>query len=152
MRRDSLSRRSVLGATAGFALASASAAGVVGGAIQNEEGSVSRDSIVIREGTDEETTAYVTTADTDGPTAIVVGGMHGNETAGYTAAGRIADWTIDAGTLVAIPETNAVAIERGTRNDDEGNNLNRQFSEGRRRGRHSHALSGRSSASTTRTS
>jgi|AntDeeMetagen134_2_1112570.scaffolds.fasta_scaffold00375_9 hypothetical protein len=130
MRRDSLSRRSVLGATAGFALASASAAGVVGGAIQNEEGSVSRDSIVIREGTDEETTAYVTTADTDGPTAIVVGGMHGNETAGYTAAGRIADWTIDAGTLVAIPETNAVAIERGTRNDDEGNNLNRQFSEG----------------------
>ncbi|MFC6767239.1 PKD domain-containing protein [Natrinema soli] len=130
MRRDSLSRRSVLGATAGFALASASAASVVSGAIQNEEGSVSRDSIVIREGTDEETTAYVTTADTDGPTAVVVGGMHGNETAGYTAAGQIADWTIDAGTLVAIPEANAVAIERGTRNDDEGNNLNRQFSGG----------------------
>ncbi|QLK25805.1 succinylglutamate desuccinylase/aspartoacylase family protein [Natrinema zhouii] len=130
MRRDTLSRRSVLGAAAGFTLASASAASVVGGAIQNEGGNVSRDTVVIREGTAEETTAYVVTADTEGPTALVVGGMHGNETAGYTAAGQIADWTIDAGTLVVIPEANAVAIEGGTRNDEEGNNLNRQFSQG----------------------
>lgn len=130
MRRDTLSRRSVLSVAAGFTLASASAASVVGGAIQNDGGSVSRDTVVIREGTAEETTAYVVTADTEGPTALVVGGMHGNETAGYTAAGQIADWTIDAGTLVVIPESNAVAIERGTRNDEEGNNLNRQFLEG----------------------
>lgn len=129
MRRDTLSRRSVLTLTSGFALASAGVASVVGNTAQGDEGTVSRETIVIREGTEEETTAYVTTADTEGPTAVVVGGMHGNEVAGYTAAGRIAEWTIDAGTLVAIPEANAVAIERGTRNDAEGNNLNRQFPE-----------------------
>ncbi|WP_222919704.1 PKD domain-containing protein [Natrinema sp. SYSU A 869] len=130
MRRDTLSRRSILAATAGCTLISTSVASVVGDTAQNDSEGVSRDSIVIREGTDEETTVYVTTADTEGPTAVVVGGMHGNEVAGYTAAGRIADLTIDAGTLVTIPEANAVAIERGTRNDDEGNNLNRQFPEG----------------------
>ncbi|WP_175416416.1 PKD domain-containing protein [Natrinema versiforme] len=129
MRRDTLSRRSVLTLTSGFALASAGVASVVGNSAQNDEGTVSRESIVIREGTEEETTAYVTTADAEGPTAVVVGGMHGNEVAGYTAAGRIAEWTIDAGTLVAIPEANAAAIDRGTRNDAEGNNLNRQFPE-----------------------
>ncbi|SEV98962.1 PKD domain-containing protein [Natrinema salifodinae] len=134
MRPDSLSRRSLLTVTAGCALTGAGVASVVGDTAQSEEDAdesgVTRESFVIREGTDEETTVYVTTADADGPTAVVVGGMHGNEIAGYTAAERIADWTIDAGTLVAIPEANAVAIERGTRNDDEGNNLNRQFTAG----------------------
>ncbi|SEQ54932.1 PKD domain-containing protein [Natrinema salaciae] len=116
--------------TGSCALASASLAGAAGVAAQSDEETVSRESFAIRKGTAEETTVYVTTADADGPTAVVVGGLHGNEVAGYTAADRIADWTIDAGTLVTIPETNAVAIERGTRNDENGNNLNRQFPEG----------------------
>ncbi|WP_226481489.1 PKD domain-containing protein [Natrinema amylolyticum] len=130
MRRNTLSRRSVLAVTAGCTLVSAGVASVVGDTAQNDDEGISRDSIVVREGTAEETTVYVATADTEGPTAVVVGGMHGNEVAGYTAAGRIADLTIDAGTLVTIPEANAVAIERGTRNDEEGTNLNRQFPEG----------------------
>ncbi|WP_455448733.1 PKD domain-containing protein [Natrinema thermotolerans] len=130
MRRDIHSRRSVLAVTASCVLASASAASVVGDTARSDAGTVSRASFVVREGTPEETTVYVTTADAEGPTAVVVGGIHGNEVAGYTAAGRIADWPIDAGTLVVIPAANAVAIERGTRNDDDGNNLNRQFPEG----------------------
>ncbi|PCR89641.1 PKD domain-containing protein [Natrinema ejinorense] len=130
MRRDTLSRRSLLAATAGCTLISTSVASVVGNTAQNDGEGVNRDSILVREGTDEETTVSVTTGGADGPTAVVVGGMHGNEVAGYAAAGRIADLTIDAGTLVTVPEANAVAIERGTRNDDEGTNLNRQFPEG----------------------
>ncbi|WMT09188.1 PKD domain-containing protein [Natrinema thermotolerans] len=130
MRRDIHSRRSVLAVTASCVLASASAASVVGDTARSDAGTVSRASFVVREGTPEETTVYVTTADAEGPTAVVVGGIHGNEVAGYTAAGRIADWPIDAGTLVVIPAANAVAIERGTRTDDDGNNLNRQFPEG----------------------
>lgn len=123
-----LPRRSVLAITGSCALASA--AGVAGVAAQSDEGSVSRESFDIRKGTAEETTVYVTTADADGPTAVVVGGVHGNEVAGFTAADRIADWTIDAGTLVTIPRANTVAIDRSTRNDENGNNLNRQFHEG----------------------
>ncbi|MFA9415104.1 PKD domain-containing protein [Natrinema sp. HArc-T2] len=130
MRRDILSRRSVLTLAAGCTLTSAGVASVVGDTTATDEGMVSRTSFPIREGTDEETTVFVTSADTEGPTAVVVGGVHGNEDAGYTAAGQIADWTIDAGTLVVIPEANTVAIERGTRNDEEGTNLNRQFPEG----------------------
>ncbi|WP_340681216.1 PKD domain-containing protein [Natrinema gelatinilyticum] len=116
----------MLATTGGCVLASASITGAAG---QTDTGGVSQESFAIREGTAEETTVYVTTADADGPTAFVIGGMHGNEVAGYTAAGKISNWTIEVGTLVTIPESNAVAIERGTRNDQHGNNLNRAFPE-----------------------
>jgi len=130
MRCEILSRRSVLAGTAGTMFAGAGATGVVGESIDGDEGPISRDSFVIREGTAEATTVYVTTADAAGPTAIVVGGVHGNEVAGYRAAEQIAHWPIDAGRLVTIPEANAAAIERGTRNAGDGNDLNRQFHEG----------------------
>ncbi|QLG50756.2 succinylglutamate desuccinylase/aspartoacylase domain-containing protein [Natrinema halophilum] len=115
--------------TGGCAVASASVAGVASATAQSDEDSVSRESFAIREGTAEETTVYVTTSDPSGPTGFVIGGMHGNEVAGYKAAGKIADWAIGTGTLVTIPEANAVAIERGTRNDEHGHNLNREFPE-----------------------
>ena len=130
MQRNPLSRRSVLSLAGGCALAGAGMAAVGGAQEQDRADGLTRESFVVREGTDEETTVYVTTADADGPTAVVVGGVHGNEVAGYTAAGAVADWEIGAGTLVTIPEANAVAIERGTRTDDDGVDLNRQFPEG----------------------
>ncbi|WP_227014954.1 M14 family metallopeptidase [Natronorubrum aibiense] len=73
---------------------------------------------------------YQTAATADGPTVLVVGGMHGNEVAGYEAAGRIAEWQIDAGTLVTIPYVNAEAVEQQTRTGSDGVDLNRQFPEG----------------------
>ncbi|MCU4752489.1 succinylglutamate desuccinylase/aspartoacylase family protein [Halobacteria archaeon AArc-curdl1] len=133
MRRDRLSRRTVLALTGACSFATVGVgqlAGETGDDEQpDEDDGVSRDTFVIREGTDQATTVYVTTAEADGPTVVVLGGIHGNEVAGYVAAGEIADWTIDAGTLVTIPEANAVAIERGTRTDDDGIDLNRQFPE-----------------------
>ncbi|MXV64115.1 PKD domain-containing protein [Natronorubrum sp. JWXQ-INN-674] len=133
MQGDRLSRRSVLTITAGCALTSVgvAATGGPGGDEPTEtDAGISRDSFPIMAGTDRETTVYAAVADADGPTVVVVGGVHGNEVAGYVAANEIADWTIDAGTLVTIPEANAVAVERGTRTDDEGVDLNRQFPEG----------------------
>ncbi|ELY99707.1 succinylglutamate desuccinylase/aspartoacylase [Natrialba chahannaoensis JCM 10990] len=136
MQRDSLSRRSVL-SLAGLSLASA---GVATGTqttqnTQPEPGladdeNVTRESFQIMDGTEKETTVYVTDAETDGPTVFVIGGVHGNETAGYIAAEEIAKWTIDAGTLVTLPRADVVAIDRGTRVDDNGVDLNRQFPEG----------------------
>ncbi|WP_226377584.1 succinylglutamate desuccinylase/aspartoacylase domain-containing protein [Haloterrigena turkmenica] len=73
---------------------------------------------------------YQTVANADGPTVLVVGGIHGNEVAGYEAASAIAEWEIDAGTLVTIPHANAEAVEQRTRTDDDGVDLNRQFPEG----------------------
>ncbi|ELY60616.1 succinylglutamate desuccinylase/aspartoacylase [Natronolimnohabitans innermongolicus JCM 12255] len=95
-----------------------------------DDGGNTRESFTIRDGTAEETTVHVTTAEADGPTAVVLGGVHGNEVAGYVAANAIVDWQIDAGTLVTIPEASAIAVDRGTRTDDDGIDLNRQFPEG----------------------
>ncbi|WP_226377467.1 succinylglutamate desuccinylase/aspartoacylase domain-containing protein [Haloterrigena turkmenica] len=73
---------------------------------------------------------YRTVAAADGPTVLVVGGVHGNEVAGYEAASAIAEWEIDAGTLVTIPYANADAVEQRTRTGEDGVDLNRQFPEG----------------------
>lgn len=135
MQREMLSRRSVLATATGCAVAGAGAT-TAGGVLQDgdedseadtAEAELSRSSFVIGAGMDYETTVYVTEAAVDGPTAVVVGGIHGNEVAGYEAAGEIVDWQIDAGTLVVIPEANAVAVEQGTRSGDDWTDLNRQF-------------------------
>ncbi|NUC72872.1 succinylglutamate desuccinylase/aspartoacylase family protein [Haloterrigena sp. SYSU A558-1] len=130
MQRNALSRRSVLSFAGACAIAGAGATAVDGA----QADGTSRESFTIREGTAEETTVYVTSADVDGPTVVVIGGVHGNEVAGYTATGAIADWEIGAGTLVTIPKANAAAVENGTRTADDGVDLNRQFLEGREPG------------------
>lgn len=94
------------------------------------ETSVSRDSYTIRSGTDQETTVFVTSASESGPTVMVVGGVHGNENGGYTAAERVAQWDIARGTLVTIPKANAAAVEEDSRIADGGVDLNRQFPTG----------------------
>jgi predicted deacylase len=80
-------------------------------------------------GTDHETPVYELAGDEPGPTALVVGGMHGDERSGYLAAERVLDWTIDAGRLVVLPRANQVAIEHDTRHG-EGGDLNRKFPPG----------------------
>ncbi len=61
---------------------------------------------------------------------MVVGGMHGDEANGYTAAGKIKDWSIDAGKLVVLPEANKNAIRSTNRIYNDGTDLNRQFPTG----------------------
>lgn len=69
-------------------------------------------------------------APNDGPTAVVVGGIHGDEPSGYRAASTVASWEFDAGELVILPKANGPAIERETRHNDNGD-LNRKFPTGR---------------------
>lgn len=124
MGRHTFHRRSFLAVTAGCAITGVAIAQT------DDDSSVSRDSFALLPGTDHETTVHETRAAVDGPTVLVVGGIHGNEIAGYRAAARIADWDIDAGTLVTIPEANTVAIDDGTRTGADGVDLNRQFPTG----------------------
>lgn len=83
----------------------------------------------ILEGTAHETTVYVVDGSTDGPTALLVGGMHGDERSGYLAAERLLDRPVESGRLVVLPRANRVAIERDTRRGPSGD-LNRQFPPG----------------------
>ncbi|WP_252700053.1 PKD domain-containing protein [Natronosalvus vescus] len=126
MPRDLLSRRSLLTIAGSCTIASLG----VGAVHARDTDDFSRESFEIMPGTDRETTVHVTDGPQEGPTVVVIGGIHGNETAGYVAAGEIANWEIGAGTLITIPEANAVAIEHGTRTDADGRDLNRQFPEG----------------------
>lgn len=88
-----------------------------------------RDRYTIREGTADETEVIVIDSESSGPTAVIVGGMHGNETAGYRAAQEMREWSIDVGKLVLIPESNPTTIETGSHSNDNGN-LNRKFPPG----------------------
>jgi hypothetical protein len=65
----------------------------------------------------------------EGPTALIVGGTHGDEEAGYRAATQMRDWEPDTGRLVILPKANPLAIEHNSRTTDYGN-LNRHFDAG----------------------
>lgn len=79
------------------------------------DGAVNRTTFTIRAGTEQATPVYVIDAERDGPTAMVVAGIHGDEISAYRAGNRVKDWRIDRGTLVVIPEANRYGIEEGIR-------------------------------------
>lgn len=119
----SASRRRFLRTAAATGVGGAALSGLSGGAAAHEEG---HGSYTIREGTDHETTVHVYRAPEDGPTTLVVGGMHGDEHSGWPAAEAIAEWEVDRGVLVTLPYANRVAVDRDTRECSHGD-LNRQF-------------------------
>ena len=77
-------------------------------------------------GTVHETTLYELDAPRDGPTAMVFGGVHGDERSGIVVGREMTEWQPDAGTLVVLPETNRVAVENDEREGVDGD-LNRHF-------------------------
>lgn len=84
---------------------------------------------LLMEGTEHETGVYEITGSKEGPTAVILGGMHGNEINGYRVAADVTNWEIDAGRLIVIPFANMVAIERNSRRGPDGD-LNRLFPSG----------------------
>lgn len=82
---------------------------------------------VVRPDTPDETPVHVIDAPADGPTVAVVGGFHGDETAGWRAAERVVDWEIAAGRLVVIPRAARRAIEADARDHPEYGDANRLF-------------------------
>ncbi|XVH33235.1 M99 family carboxypeptidase catalytic domain-containing protein (plasmid) [Haloferacaceae archaeon DSL9] len=83
----------------------------------------------IRDGTRDRTKVYVTEAAASGPTAFVIAGQQGDEPSGWMAANEIAQWEVESGKLVVVPEANPAAIQNRTYTTDEGN-LNRQWTIG----------------------
>lgn len=121
------SRRGFVVATGGLL---AGAIGTTAGtAAGNEECVVDQFSYTLQRGMAYETDVHIVESERPGPTAVLFGGMHGDEPAGYRAAREIVDWEFDRGTLVIVPEADAEAVERGTRHSSAGY-LNRQFPTG----------------------
>lgn len=128
--RTPTSRRSFVTKATGTALGSAAAlAGVGTGTDGFRPAPIDRETRLLRAGTEYETEAFINESTVSGPTAVVVGGVHGNEPAGSETAHRVTEWEFDRGTLVVVPEADAVAGEAGTYTSPNGN-LNRQFPTG----------------------
>ncbi|MGI6083427.1 MAG: succinylglutamate desuccinylase/aspartoacylase family protein, partial [Limnochordia bacterium] len=81
---------------------------------------------VLAKGTKHETPYYIYNSGVKGPTVVVIGGMHGNEKAGYMAAREIKDFTVKKGRLIVIPELNRPAVKAAKRTSSLGD-MNRAF-------------------------
>lgn len=73
------------------------------------------------------TDLYVIKSSKPGPVVMIVGGVHGSERAGYKAADKVKNWTIDKGTLLVVPRANQRAIAKDLREVRGEGNLNRLF-------------------------
>ena len=82
---------------------------------------------MLAEGTRFATPYYDNDSGKPGPTVVVVGGMHGNEPAGYMAARRLVDLMPQRGRLIVIPEANRLGIEAKSRTGSHPGDLNRDF-------------------------
>jgi len=78
-----------------------------------------------------QTDAVVIDSGFAGPTVLVIGGVHGDEPAGYRAARQISGWKVRQGRLVVVPRANHLGLRAGTRRIPdlmkERSDLNRQF-------------------------
>ncbi|MEN8148720.1 MAG: BPL-N domain-containing protein [Planctomycetota bacterium] len=73
---------------------------------------VAGNEVLLAPGTPFETPAYLVSGKEAGPTVVIVGGMHGNETAGWRAARCIRHWPLAKGRLVVIPTANRLGIRK----------------------------------------
>lgn len=85
--------------------------------------------VTLAAGTKYATPLYIIDSGVPGPVVMIVGGVHGNETAGYTAAAKVKDWEIKKGKLLVLPQANKLAVANHSR--DYNGNLNRQFPQGK---------------------
>ena len=76
-------------------------------------------------GTIYQTPYYIKTGARPGPTIVVMGGLHGDETAGYLAARELKNWDVQSGKLVLVPDANVPAIRANRR--FVGRNMNALF-------------------------
>ena len=80
---------------------------------------------VLMPGTRFQTSYFIKVGAQSGPTIVVVGGVHGDETAGYLAARKLKNWRVKNGTLVVISDANVPAIQANRR--FVGRNMNALF-------------------------
>lgn len=94
-------------------------------------GTLSRQTGKLAVGTKWETDWHIVDSGREGPTVLIVGGMHGNEPAGSLAAGQILHWPVEKGKLVVVPRANVLALDANKRltpgASKEISNLNRNF-------------------------
>ncbi|HUH65411.1 MAG TPA: M14/M99 family metallopeptidase [Syntrophales bacterium] len=77
-------------------------------------------------GTNQEVSVYYISGEEKGPTLLIIGGIHGDESGGYLTAERYAGVRVKKGTLIVVPRLNLPAITKGKRQGLSGD-MNRLF-------------------------
>lgn len=100
--------------------------------------------VLLMKGTAMETEMNISDSGKAGPTAVIIGGIHGDETAGMLAAEAIAKLEPVYGRIIVVPRANKPACDSGVRTEYYMEDLNRCFPGACERG-----LSGYAAASLT---
>ena len=86
---------------------------------------------LLRKGTPQETSWYLSDSRKPGPVIMVVGGIHGNEPAASRASGQIKHWLPKRGKIIVLPRANASGLDAAIRfipnSPGELRDLNRNF-------------------------
>lgn len=81
----------------------------------------------LQAGTLWETSGCIVTGSVPGPTALVLGGVHGNEPAGALAAEQLCSDKLVKGTLVVVPRVNPLGLNQSVRFLPEIGDMNRVY-------------------------
>ena len=82
---------------------------------------------VLQEGTRWETIGCIVDSGVPGPTALILGGVHGNEPAGAVAAENVCSFAPVRGKLVVAPRVNAPGLQQSLRYLPEAGDMNRAY-------------------------
>lgn len=85
------------------------------------------DSYLLLEGTELENTVYVLRGQEDGASIYIVGGVHGDELAGWYAGTLLRRATVKAGAVYILAPANRYGAENGQRRTRDDRDLNRNF-------------------------
>ena len=86
-----------------------------------------REEIALMEGTEWENPLVAHHSGEEGPSVLVLGGVHGNEPGSWLATEEIVEWQPLRGSLIVIPRANIVATRVGERTLPELGDLNRLY-------------------------
>ncbi len=95
--------------------------------LPTETNKASVETKTIAKGTKYATELYIIKSGKPGPVVMIVGGVHGNEPAGYRAAEKFKNYKINKGTLLVLPQANKLAIGADRRYASGESDLNRLF-------------------------
>lgn len=90
---------------------------------------VTKSNQVYLKDSEDEFTIYKFETNVKGPTFFIIGGIHGNERAGWTAALKMLDYSFTRGTVYVLPVASKRAVEANppVRFVSGGTNVNREF-------------------------
>lgn len=84
--------------------------------------------VLVCEGTEYQTVAYFLSSEKEGPSIMILSGVHGDEPAGIEASKKkIEQFMPERGTVIFIPEANKQACEKKVRPHDWSDDLNRHY-------------------------